>query len=299
LQKLSRTFDTPRNERFFGGLLAGDLLFKLRSDAAIMVVSEVRPRGRLNVDFGIKGRKALVCASSRGLGKSCAIALAREGVEVTLVARTREALEITTQEIRDATDVPVGWVVGDITTDDGRNTALEACPQPDILVNNAGGPPTGDFRDWDRAAWIKAIDANMLSAIFLIRAVLDGMVERRFGRIVNITSAAVKAPTSVLGLSTGARSGLTGFVAGLARERDVAANNVTINNLLPGAFDTDRLRQLLDDDARQVRLQQIPAARFGNPDEFGQLCAYLCSAQAGYLTGQNILIDGGAYRGTF
>jgi 3-oxoacyl-[acyl-carrier protein] reductase len=227
------------------------------------------------------------------------MALAREGVDVTLVSRTAEALETTAHEIRDATDNLVSWVVSDITTDHGRNTALEACPQPDILINNAGGPPPGDFRDWDRAAWIKAIDANMLSAIFLIKAVLDGMVERRFGRIVNITSAVVKAPSSVLGLSSGARSGLTGFVAGLARERDVAGNNVTINNLLPGTFDTDRLRQLLDDDARQVRLQQIPASRFGDPDEFGQLCAYLCSAQAGYLTGQNILIDGGAYRGTF
>jgi 3-oxoacyl-[acyl-carrier protein] reductase len=218
---------------------------------------------------------------------------------VTIVARTRETLETTAQEIRSATDAVVRWVAADITTDDGRKAALEACPQPDILVTNAAGPPPGDFREWGRDAWIQAIDANMLSAIFLIRAVLDGMIQRRFGRIVNITSAVVKAPNSVLGLSSGARSGLTGFVAGLARERDVAGNNVTINNLLPGSFDTDRLQQLLDAGARQARLQQIPAARFGNPDEFGQLCAYLCSAQAGYLTGQNILIDGGAYRGTF
>jgi 3-oxoacyl-[acyl-carrier protein] reductase len=251
------------------------------------------------VDFAIRGRKALVCGSSRGLGKACAMALAREGVAVTLVARTSEALEITALEIRHATDAAVSWVAADITVDAGRKAALETCPQPDILVNNAGGPPPGNFRDWDRDAWIKAIDANMLSAIFLIRAVLDGMIERRFGRIVNITSAAVKTPSSVLGLSNGARSGLIGFVAGLARERAVASSNVTINNLLPGAFDTDRLRQLLDENARQARLEQIPIARFGSPDEFGQLCAYLCSTQAGYLTGQNILIDGGAYPGTF
>ena len=251
------------------------------------------------MDIGISGRKALVCGSSRGLGKACAMALAREGVAVTLVARTRETLETTALEIRHATDAAVSWVDADITTDAGRTAALETCPQPDILVNNAGGPPPGNFRDWDRDAWIKAIDANMLSAIFLIRAVLDGMIERRFGRIMNITSAAVKMPSNVLGLSNGARSGLTGFVAGLARERAVAENNVTINNLLPGAFDTDRLRQLLDEDARQARLEQIPVGRFGNPDEFGQLCAYLCSTQAGYLTGQNILIDGGAYPGTF
>jgi 3-oxoacyl-[acyl-carrier protein] reductase len=227
------------------------------------------------------------------------MALAREGAAVTLVARTGAALETTAQEIRNATGSTVAWVAADITTEEGRRAALDACPRPEILVNNAGGPPPGDFRNWDREAWIKALDANMLSAVFLIKAVLDGMLHRRFGRIVNITSAAVKAPINSLGLSSGARCGLTGFVAGLAREKDVAANNVTINNLLPGAFDTDRLRQLLDDAARKARLQQIPAARFGNPDEFGQLCAYLCSAQAGYITGQNILIDGGAYRGIF
>jgi 3-oxoacyl-[acyl-carrier protein] reductase len=227
------------------------------------------------------------------------MALAREGVAVTLVARTRETLEATAKEIRVETDAAVTVVVGDITTDAGREAALAACPQPDILVNNAGGPPAGNFRQWDRDVWIKALDANMLSAIALIRAVLDAMIARRFGRIVNITSAAVKAPNSVLGLSSGARCGLTGFVAGLAREKDVAANNVTINNLLPGAFDTERMRQLLGKTDPQVRLQTIPAARFGTPEEFGQLCAYLCSAQAGYLTGQNFLIDGGAFPGTF
>jgi 3-oxoacyl-[acyl-carrier protein] reductase len=227
------------------------------------------------------------------------MSLADEGVGVTLAARTSATLEATADEIRRRTNASVDCVEADLTTDEGRQVALEACAEPDILVNNVGGPPPGDFRDWDRAAWIKAIDANMLSAVFLIRAVLDGMIRRRFGRIVNITSAAVKAPNSVLALSSSARGGLTGFVAGLARKREVAENNVTINNLLPGAFDTDRLRFLLDDNARQRRLGQIPAARFGNPDEFGQLCAYLCSAQAGYLTGQNILIDGGAYPGTF
>jgi 3-oxoacyl-[acyl-carrier protein] reductase len=227
------------------------------------------------------------------------MALAREGVAVTLVARTRETLEATAEEIRAATAAAVTTVVGDITTDAGRAAALAACPQPDILVNNAGGPPAGNFRQWDRDVWIEALDANMLTAIALIRAVLDGMIARRFGRIANITSAAVKSPNNILGLSSGARCGLTGFVAGLARDREVAANNVTINNLLPGAFDTERMRQLLGKTDPQVRLQTIPAGRFGTPEEFGQLCAYVCSAQAGYLTGQNFLIDGGAFPGTF
>jgi 3-oxoacyl-[acyl-carrier protein] reductase len=251
------------------------------------------------MDLGISGRKALVCGSSKGLGKGCALSLAREGAGVTLVARTRLILEATADEIRRVTDAPVDWVAADVTTDEGRRAALEACPKPDILVNNAGGPPPGNFREWDRDAWVKAIDANMLSAISLIRAVLDGMIARRFGRIVNITSSVVKAPNSVLGLSAGARSGLTGFVAGLARERELAGNNVTVNNLLPGSFDTERLRALLDESAREARLSQIPAARFGDPSEFGQLCAFLCSARAGYITGQNILIDGGAYPGAF
>jgi 3-oxoacyl-[acyl-carrier protein] reductase len=251
------------------------------------------------MDLGIRGRKALVCGSSKGLGKGCALSLAREGVEVTLVARTKSTLEATADEIGRATHAPVNWVEADVTTDEGRKAAFLACPDADILVNNAGGPPPGNFRDWGRSAWIQAIDANMLSAIFLIRKVLDGMIARRFGRIVNITSSVVKAPNSALGLSGGARSGLTGFVAGLARERVVAENNVTVNNLLPGSFDTDRMRALLDEDARQARLGQIPAARFGDPIEFGQLCAFLCSAQAGYVTGQNILIDGGAYPGVF
>jgi 3-oxoacyl-[acyl-carrier protein] reductase len=201
----------------------------------------------------------------------------------------------------------VAWVACDITTPEGRTAALAACPQPDILVNNAGGPPPGDFRSWDRDTWIRAIDANMLTPIELIKATIDGMISRRFGRIVNITSSAVKAPIDILGLSNGARSGLTGFVAGLARK--VAKHNVTINNLLPGSFDTDRLGSNLDTrakatgksvtDVREAAMAAIPAGRFGTPEEFGALCAYVCSAQAGYLVGQNLLLDGGNYPGTF
>jgi 3-oxoacyl-[acyl-carrier protein] reductase len=200
-------------------------------------------------------------------------------------------------------------VAGDITTPEGRAAALAACPQVDILVNNAGGPPPGDFRQWDREAWIKAIDANMLTPIELIKAVIDPMAERGFGRIVNITSGAVKAPIDVLGLSNGARSGLTGFVAGLARQPQVAGRNVTINNLLPGAFDTDRLRVTMVgtaqktgrslDEVAQARREMAPARRFGTAEEFGALCAFVCSAQAGFLVGQNLLIDGGAFPGTF
>jgi 3-oxoacyl-[acyl-carrier protein] reductase len=259
------------------------------------------------MDFGIAGKKALVCAASKGLGKGCAMALAGEGVELVILARGKDALEATAAEIRQATGAKVGTVVCDITTEEGRKAALAACPEPDILVNNAGGPPPGDFREWDRAAWIKAIDANMLTPIELIRRTVDGMIARRFGRIVNITSSAVKAPIDILGLSNGARTGLTGFVAGLARK--TVRNNVTINNLLPGAMDTDRLRTTIDvmaknrnmsvDAARAERAAAIPAGRFGTSDEFGAACAYLCSAQASYVTGQNFLIDGGAYPGTF
>lgn len=251
------------------------------------------------MDLGISGRRALVCASSRGLGKACAMALAREGVDVTIIARDRNILESTADEIRAAAGVNVTPVAADLSTDAGRTSALAACPQPDILVNNNGGPPPGDFRDWTRDDWIAALDANMLTAIFLIRAVLDGMIERRFGRIVNITSSAVKSPISYLGLSNGARSGLTGFVAGIARDADAVRNNVTINNILPGAFDTDRVAALMDAETRRRRIAEHPAGRFGDPQEFGQLCAYLCSAQAGYITGQNLLIDGGKYPGTF
>ncbi|HEV8315675.1 MAG TPA: SDR family oxidoreductase [Burkholderiaceae bacterium] len=253
------------------------------------------------MDLGITGRWALVCAASKGLGKGCAQALAREGVNVVVTARGEEALQATAAELRVLNPrIEVRVVAGDIATPEGRAAALAACPQVDILVNNAGGPPPGDFRDWDRDAWIKALDANMLAPIALIKATVDAMSERGFGRVVNITSGAVKAPIPTLGLSNGARSGLTGFVAGLARQSRLASRNVTVNNLLPGAFDTDRLRKTIpDEDAWRKRAQAIPAQRFGSADEFGAMCAFLCSVQAGYLTGQNILLDGGAYPGTF
>lgn len=259
------------------------------------------------MDLGIAGKSALVCGASKGLGRGCALALAREGVTVTIVARGAEALERTANEIRDSTSAAVNAVVADITTVDGRNAALEACPRPDILVTNAGGPPPGDFREWDRDAWMRALDANMLTPIELIKATVDAMIERHFGRIVNITSGAVKAPIATLGLSNGARSGLTGFVAGLARQ--TARYGVTINNLLPGAFDTDRLRANTTNAAAakgttleaelEGRRASIPAGRFGSPEEFGTICAFLCSVHAGYVTGQNVLVDGGAYPGTF
>lgn len=233
------------------------------------------------MDFGIKGRTALVCAASRGLGRACAMALAQEGVAVTIIARGAEALEETAQDIRDATGVEVRAVATDLTTEDGRKKALAACPSPNILVNNAGGPPPGDFRDWDRDIWIAALDANMLTPIELIKATVDQMIARKFDRIVNITPAAVKAPYEILGLSNGARSGLTGFVAGLVRK--TVKHNVTINNLLPGPFDTDRLRSTLEANARMAKraMEDIttgwrainPSGRFGQPDEFGAACA--------------------------
>ena len=259
------------------------------------------------MDFGIKGKTAIVCASSKGLGRGCAFSLAREGVNLVITARGKEALEKTADEIRTATGVKVVTVAGDITTEAGRAMVLAACPNPDILVNNAGGPPPGDFRNWTRDTWIAALDANMLTPIELIKATVDGMIARKFGRIVNITSSSVKAPIEVLGLSNGARSGLTGFVAGIARK--TVAHNVTINNLLPGSFDTDRIRTTLAAQAknrgvdieavRKERMAQCPAGRFGDPAEFGDACAYLCSAQASYVTGQNFLIDGGSYPGTY
>ena len=259
------------------------------------------------MDLGIRGKSALVCASSKGLGRGCAFALAREGVNVTLVARGTEALEKTAAEIRAVTGATVVTVAADIVTPAGRAAALAACPQPDILVNNAGGPPPGDFRNWSRDDWLAALDANMLTPIELIKATVDGMIARKFGRIVNVTSAAVKAPIDVLGLSNGARSGLTGFVAGLARK--TVAHNVTINNLLPGFFATERMsavigaqakaRGLSYKEALAERVATIPAGRIGSPQEFGAACAWLCSAQAGFITGQNWLLDGGAYPGTF
>src|SRR6476646_6382013 len=228
------------------------------------------------MDLGLTGRRALVCAASKGLGRGCAEALAVEGVDVTICARTEQEVAAAAAEIGALAGRPVAWVACDITTEAGRAAALAACPQPDILINNAGGPPPGDFRDWDRDAWIRAIDANMLTPIELIKASIDRMIARRFGRIVNITSSAVKAPIDILGLSNGARSGLTGFAAGLARK--TVAHNVTINNLLPGAFDTDRLQQANLaaskmqgkplEEVRQARINSVPAARFGNIDEF-------------------------------
>ncbi|HEY2608204.1 MAG TPA: SDR family oxidoreductase [Paraburkholderia sp.] len=259
------------------------------------------------MDMGIAGRTALVCAASKGLGRGCAEALAEEGVNVVIVARTAETLEATAAAIRTKTGVDVRTVACDITTPEGRAAALAACPQPDILVNNAGGPPPGDFRQFTHDDWIRALEANMLTPIELIRATIDGMIGRNFGRIVNITSSAVKAPIDVLGLSNGARSGLTGFVAGLARK--VAPQGVTINNLLPGMFDTDRIGATINaqakaqdisvEESRKRRMASIPAGRFGTSDEFGRACAFLCSTHAGYITGQNWLIDGGAYPGTF
>lgn len=259
------------------------------------------------MNLNLKGRKAIVCGASKGLGRACALALAEEGVDLLINARNAADLEATAEEIRTQTGVSVQAVAADITTEAGRALVLAACPNPDILVTNAGGPPPGDFRSWDEKAWYAALDANMLTPIFLMQAVVDGMLERRFGRIVNITSSAVKAPISILGLSNGARSGLTGFVAGLARE--TVAHNVTINNLLPGSFETDRLKSTVDsyakklgvstDQVRQQQLQATPAKRFGDPAEFGAMCAFLCGSQAGFITGQNLLLDGGAYPGTF
>lgn len=261
------------------------------------------------MDLGINGKSALVCGASKGLGRGCAEALAKEGVHVTMVARTASVLEATAAEIRQLVGegVIITTVACDITTAEGRALALAACPQPDIVVTNAGGPPPGDFRDWQREHWIAALDANMLTPIELIKATVDGMMARGFGRIINITSSSVKAPIDILGLSNGARSGLTGFVAGVARK--TVASNVTINNLLPGAFMTDRLmttltamaqaRNLEPEDMFAQQRASNPSKRFGTPAEFGAFCAFLCSAQAGYLTGQNILLDGGAYPGTY
>lgn len=258
------------------------------------------------MDLGLEGRKAIVCAASKGLGRGCAEALAAEGVDLVITARTPGPLEETAEAIRRASGVDVTAVAGDITTEEGRAAALAACPAPDILVNNAGGPPPGDFRDWDEADWLDAVRANMVTPILLIKAVVDGMIERRFGRVVNITSGAVKAPIPNIGLSNGARAGLTGFVAGLARQ--TVEHNVTINNLLPGAFNTDRLRSNIANLAKSsgtsakeiaaARRSGNPAKRFGEPHEFGHACAWLCSAHSGYVTGQNVLIDGGDFPGT-
>jgi 3-oxoacyl-[acyl-carrier protein] reductase len=263
------------------------------------------------MDLGIKGKWALVGGASKGLGLGCATALAQAGVNVVMVSRGAEALEASAAKLR-TLGVTVLTVAQDITTEAGRAAIWSVAGGPgknyDIVITNAGGPPPGDFREWDREAWIKAVDGNMLTPIELIKATVDGMASRGFGRIVNITSSAVKAPIDILGLSNGARSGLTGFVAGLSRTTALAGNNVTINNLLPGAFDTDRLKTTLAGAASktgqsietlaEARKKLAPAQRFGHPDEFGQTCAFLCSQHAGFITGQNILIDGGAYPGS-
>ena len=258
------------------------------------------------LDLRIAGRKAIVCAASKGLGRACATALARAGAELVITARTKETLEATAEEIRRETGAKVTAVAGDITTEQGRAAALAACPEPDILVNNAGGPPHGDFRDWSVEDWQKAVNANMLTPIMLIKATVDGMCRRKFGRIVNITSASVKSPIAILGMSNGARAGLTGFVAGLARQ--VARHNVTINNLLPGPFLTDRLRSGMEFEARrdnvsfeemlQKRSATNPTGRVGDPAEFGDACAFLCAASSGFIVGQNLLLDGGAFNST-
>ena len=257
------------------------------------------------MDLGIRGRRAVVCAASKGLGRACAEALAENGVALVINARSAAPLEATATELRATYGVEVTAVAADVATQAGREAILAACPDPDILVNNAGGPPPGDFRDWDEEVWLAALRANMLAPIALIRAVIDGMAGRGFGRIVNITSAAVKAPIPDLGLSNGARAGLTGLVSGVARQ--VAGKGVTINNLLPGRFATDRLkaniaagaqrRGVSFADAERAAIAAVPAGRFGDPAEFGQLCAFLCSTHAGYVTGQNLLIDGGAFPG--
>jgi 3-oxoacyl-[acyl-carrier protein] reductase len=277
------------------------------------------------MDLGISGKWALVCGASKGLGLGCAQALYDEGVNVVIVARGADVLEqsatnIVANKSINTSAIAVNviknkllFVAADITTEAGRAAAFSVAGGPgkdfDIVVTNAGGPPPGDFRNWEREDWLKAVDANMLTPIELIKATIDGMAARGFGRVVNITSSSVKAPIEILGLSNGARSGLTGFVAGIARNSNLVANNVTINNLLPGTFDNDRIKTTLQgqatktgqslEEVRETRRKTIPAKRFGNPAEFGATCAFLCSQQASYITGQNILTDGGAYSGTY
>ncbi len=259
------------------------------------------------MDLGIRGRTAIICASSQGLGRGCAQALAEAGVSVVINGRNQSLLDETAQRIRDSSGVSVTPVLADISTPEGQAALLAACPTPDILITNNGGPPFRDFRELDRDALLRGLTMNMVTAIELVQKVIDPMVERGFGRIVNITSSSVKAPIAGLDLSSGARAGLTAFMAGVARS--VAASNVTINNLLPGSFDTARLQagrkaaahrsNISEDEVARQTLARIPAKRFGNAEEFGQTCAFLCSVHAGYITGQNVLIDGGAFTGAF
>jgi 3-oxoacyl-[acyl-carrier protein] reductase len=257
------------------------------------------------MDLGLKGRKAIICGSSRGLGKACAMALAREGCSVVINGLNPERLAGAADEIRKATGATVTPVRADINTEAGRAALVAACPDADILVNNNAGPPPGKFEDWDHAVWLQAIEANMLAPIFLIKAVLPGMRDRKFGRIINITSAMVKSPRPHMGLSTSCRTALTALSKAVSR--DVAADNVTINNLLPERIDTDRQKFMAErmmkadnitrEEARRRQAESLPAKRLGMPDEFGDACAYLCSAQAGFISGQNLQLDGGAYPG--
>ncbi|MGY3439574.1 MULTISPECIES: SDR family oxidoreductase [unclassified Marinovum] len=258
------------------------------------------------MDLGISGKRAVVCAASKGLGRGCAMALAEAGVNLVINARGAEALEATAEAIRKAHGVEVTAVAADITSEEGRAAVLAAAGDVDILVNNAGGPPPGLWSDWSRDDFIKAIDSNMLSPIAMIQALVPGMMDRGWGRVVNITSQSVKAPIPVLGLSNSARAGLTGFVAGTSRQ--VAGSGVTINNLLPGIHATDRAKSLDEgvskqqgisiDEARTQRFASIPAGRYGTADEFGATCAFLCSHHAGFIVGQNILLDGGGVNAT-
>lgn len=258
------------------------------------------------MDLGISGRTAIVCAASKGLGKACAMQLAREGVNVVISARTKADIEATGEEIRRAANVKVTALACDVTTEEGRRQILAACPNPDILINNAGGPPPGDFKDFSLDDWRKAVEWNMITPIALIKATVYGMMDRKWGRILNITSQSVKAPIASLELSNGARAGLTGAIAVIARK--AARHNVTINNILPGPFETDRLKgstkKMADmqgvsfEQAAAQRMAQVPAGRFGQPEEFGAAAAFMCSAHAGFMTGQNLLLDGGIYPGS-
>lgn len=258
------------------------------------------------MDLGIKGRKAIVCASSKGLGRGSAEALAQAGCTLTLNARSKDVLEETADAIRTQYGVTVQTVAADVTTDAGRAALLEAEPAPDILVNNAGGPPPGLWSEWGAPEWEAAFRGNMLTPILLSTAVLPGMIERGWGRIVSITSGSVKSPIPQLGLSNGARAGLTGFVAGTARQ--VAKHGVIMNNILPGQHDTDRIKSLMaaiaaregitPEAARQRAENSVPRGRFGTPEEFGQVCAFLCSEHVGFMVGQNILLDGGNFNST-
>jgi len=260
------------------------------------------------MDLGIQGKSAIICASSRGLGKACASSLAANGVNIVLNGRDQKVLSETASGIsKKFSNINIQVVCTDVSTEEGRQALLDVCPQPDILVNNNGGPPFKDFRDLNKDSIVDGINMNMITPIELVQKVIDGMIERKFGRIVNITSISVKKPMFGLDLSSGARAGLTAFLSGVARS--VAEHNVTINNILPGMFDTDRLRQGLDAKAKMTNesiniianqmTSSVPAKRFGNPEEFGEACAFLCSTHAGYITGQNLLLDGGLFESSF